>query len=62
MSSLSQLFYFVLRNNLHSVRCTSFKCAAQWIFTYVYTNVITNSIKIQNSSFTPEVSSVPSPS
>lgn len=39
MSNFSQLFYFLLRNNLDSVMCTSLKYTALWTFLLMYTPI-----------------------
>lgn len=41
---LLSCFDFVLRYNLHSIKCTNITCSAQWISTYVHPHVLTTYI------------------
>ena len=46
---------FVLRFNLHIIKCTDFKCFVWWVLTTVSSHVTTTPIKKQPVPFTPNI-------
>lgn len=49
----------LLSYKFHKIKCTYFKCSAQWILAYVYGCVSTTTINILNISITPKSSLMP---